>query len=483
MRGILIVLLAVLVLGLGGLGLVRCEGSAPSVEASQSLVIGREPRAIAIGVADEGSGLRDVSVSLLAPAGEKPLAAREFPGGWLRGSGVARESIEVPLDAKSLGLPDGRVALRVVARDWSWRTLLGGGRTVAEIPLSIDTKPPRVSVENTLTYLERGGSGLAVYQVSEDTTRDGVMVGELFFRGHPFPGETAGRHLAFFAIPQDAPSDPPIRVLAEDAAGNRTLVGWGTHFKERRFPDVTLNLSPQFLENKVTELASARGIDATDRIAAFQRVNSTGRSEDEQKIREITSKSAPQKLWDGAFEQLRNSKVTSQFAEKRSYFVEGQQVSQATHYGFDLATTMNSPVTASNSGKVVWADDLGIYGSSVILDHGFDLFTLYGHLSRIDVKPGDEVKKAQNIGLSGSTGLAGGDHLHFATLLGGVYVDPVEWWDPKWVREKVDALLVPANGPASVATEPGSPASVSAPPAGAPPAGAPAAGTPAKPGR
>jgi murein DD-endopeptidase MepM/ murein hydrolase activator NlpD len=466
MRGILVVFLAVIVLGLGGLGLYRCEGSAPSVATSQPLAIGREPKAVAIAVADEGSGLRDVTIAVLTPAGERTVGAREFPGGWLRGSGVASESIEVPLDVKSLGLSEGQTTLRVTARDWSWRALFGGGKTVQDLALTVDTKPPRVSVENSLTYLQRGGAGLAVYQVGDDVTRDGVLVGELFFRGHAFPGDTSGRRLAFFAIPQDAPADPPIRVLAEDAAGNRTAVGWGTHFKERRFPDVSLNLPPRFLEQKVTELASARGIDATDRVAAFQRINSAGRAEDEKKIREITRESAPEKLWDGAFEQLRNSKVTSQFAEKRSYFVDGQQISSATHYGFDLATTMNSPVTASNSGKVVWADDLGIYGGCVILDHGFDLFTLYGHLSRIDVKPGEMVKKAQVLGLSGTTGLAGGDHLHFATLLGGVYVDPVEWWDPKWIREKVDALLVPAPAPAAaVAAERSAPASVASPPA------------------
>src|SRR5690606_13527667 len=113
----------------------------------------------------------------------------------------------------------------------------------------------------------------------------------------------------------------------------------------------------------------------------------------------------------GAFEQLRNSKVTSHFAEKRSYFVEDEKVSQATHYGYDLATTAAAPISASNSGKVVYADDLGIYGGCVIIDHGFDLFTLYGHLSRIDVKPGDLVSKGGVIGLSGATGLAGGDHL------------------------------------------------------------------------
>ncbi len=463
MRIILVVVLAGALLGLGAFTLYRSEGSAPSFESPGELVVGRQPKTVTFAVSDEGSGLRDVTISLVTPAGEQILASRELPGGWLGGSGVGRETIAVPLDARALGLSDGTATVRIVARDWSWRAAFGGGRSAAEFPLTIDTKPPRASVENTLTYLQRGGSGLAVYRVGEGTIRDGVLVGELFFRGHPFPGDATGRRLAFFAIPQDAPPDPPIRVVAEDAAGNRTLVGWGTHFKERRFPDVSLNLGPGFLENKVTELAGSRGIDAADRVAAFQQINSAGRAEDERRIREITNQSAPERLWQGAFEQLRNSKVTSHFAEKRSYFVEGEQVSEATHYGFDLATTMMAPITASNSGRVVFADDLGIYGGCVILDHGFDLFTLYGHLSRIDVGPGDAVEKGQVIGLSGTTGLAGGDHLHFATLLGGVYVDPVEWWDPKWIREKVEALLVPAAGAAAVAAEPASPGSVSAP--------------------
>jgi murein DD-endopeptidase MepM/ murein hydrolase activator NlpD len=67
--------------------------------------------------------------------------------------------------------------------------------------------------------------------------------------------------------------------------------------------------------------------------------------------------------------------------------------------------------------------------------------SLYGHLSRIDVKEGEDVAQGQTLGLSGQTGLAGGDHLHFAILVGDTYVDPVEWWDAKWVQSHVEAQL------------------------------------------
>ena len=84
---------------------------------------------------------------------------------------------------------------------------------------------------------------------------------------------------------------------------------------------------------------------------------------------------------------------------------------------------------ASNDGKVVYAAPLGIYGNCIVVDHGYGLQTIYGHLSRIDVHEGDMVKQGQVMGLSGMTGMAGGDHIHFAMQLDGVQIDPKEWWD------------------------------------------------------
>jgi murein DD-endopeptidase MepM/ murein hydrolase activator NlpD len=81
----------------------------------------------------------------------------------------------------------------------------------------------------------------------------------------------------------------------------------------------------------------------------------------------------------------------------------------------------------------------------VIIDHGLGLQTLYGHLSQIDVKVGDTVSKGQAIGRTGTSGLAGGDHLHFDVLVSGQQVNPIEWWDPSWIKNSVTEKLALAG--------------------------------------
>jgi murein DD-endopeptidase MepM/ murein hydrolase activator NlpD len=116
---------------------------------------------------------------------------------------------------------------------------------------------------------------------------------------------------------------------------------------------------------------------------------------------------------------------------------------------------MNIPVRAGNDGRVVWADYFGIYGNTIVLDHGMGVQSLYGHLSSIDVRAGDTVKKDQVMGRSGMTGLAAGDHLHFSVLVGGHPVNPVEWWDPHWIEDRVMRKLREASAGAGAAATPG----------------------------
>ncbi len=175
-------------------------------------------------------------------------------------------------------------------------------------------------------------------------------------------------------------------------------------------------------------------------------MNSDLRKTNESRIAEVTSKASPSILWKGAFSQLSNSKVEANFADQRTYVYNGQPIDTSYHLGYDLSVTKRYPVEAANAGKVVLAEDLGIYGNTVILDHGLGLFTLYSHLSSIDVKPGDAVQARQVLGKTGETGLAGGDHLHYAVYLHGVAVLPVEWWDGKWINDNVTPKLEGMSG-------------------------------------
>jgi murein DD-endopeptidase MepM/ murein hydrolase activator NlpD len=445
-RGWLGIVVVMLLMGGGGLAWVRAEGSAPEIRGPQSILLGAAERSVALELIDEGSGLRQVAVGLTHARGEAELFAERYPGSWLWGGQTAAQPrrVEVRLDPERLNLADGGAVLSVAVRDWSWRGAFRGNETRLELPVTIDLVPPQIAVESGLTYVRRGGSGAVVYTVSEATASDGVRVGETFFRGFPLGG-TVRRRVALFAVPADAPADPPTRVVAEDAAGNTSGARWPVVVQEAALPIVNVTLTQSFLETKVRALARAEKIRAPHLKDAFRTINTRLRGTNEAQIRALAAESSAERLWDGAFLQLRNSKVTSRFAERRSYFVDGQRISEATHYGFDLASTAAAPITAANAGRVRFASEIGIYGSCVLVDHGLGLTSLYGHLSRIDVAPGDEVEKGQQLGLSGATGLAGGDHLHFAILVGGTYVDPLEWWDARWVQTHVETRLRPSD--------------------------------------
>jgi murein DD-endopeptidase MepM/ murein hydrolase activator NlpD len=441
---VVVVLLALAVVAGGAFLWIRGEGSAPQLTGPEQVDLGRKPRGLEIRAEDAGSGVRSIAAKLRTAEGERELSALQVPGGLLRGGADPREpaTLALELDAKALGLQEGDAFVVVEARDWSLREWLSGNAATLEIPVRVDLRPPRVSVANGITYLRRSGSGAAYYSVTEDAVTDGVEVGDRVYKGFPRKGRAPTERVALFAIARDQTADVPIRVFAEDRAGNRAAAGWSTELKDAVFPEEPIELDriPSILNERVPDLAAVFGWDAEDRVAAFQRINKEGRALNEAQIREIVRASGPERLFEGPFLQMRNSLVTSRFAEHRTYTLKGEQISEAIHYGFDLAVTKGAPVEAANRGRVLFAGELGIYGNCVILDHGLGLTSLYGHLAQIDVEQGQLVEKGARLGRSGHTGLAGGDHLHFAILVGETYVDPVEWWDAKWVREKIDEM-------------------------------------------
>jgi hypothetical protein len=271
-----------------------------------------------------------------------------------------------------------------------------------------------------------------------------VRVGTMTFPS--FPVGDGGARISLFALPWDMPLDTPIAITGQDEAGNTASRGLQSEVRRRRFPRDVIEIKDGLLQAKVPELLPQHPPDKP-LLDGFLLINRDQRKQAEDQKRQISAKTADRALWEGAFVQPPNSKVFSNFAETRTYVYKGKEVDTQVHLGYDVASLKQSPVPAANKGVVVFAGPLTIYGNTVIVDHGLGLQSLYGHLSRIDVKVGDTVEKGQELGRSGTTGLAIGDHIHFETLIGGVSVTPVEWWDLKWIRDRVGKPLKDAGLP------------------------------------
>lgn len=394
-------------------------------------------------VKDLGKGLRTVEILLRQGGEDKVLVEESFPRTWFpwEDSEATRSYefvIEKWLEQKQV--LEGPLQLVVRARDQS--NLLFLSRSSEKIfAFELDTRPPQVSPLSRQHYITQGGSEAILYRVFEEGISSGVRVADHDFVGYPVAPE--GTHIALFALNYDQGTDTPIVLWAEDAAGNRTEIGFWHRIKEVDFRQRRINITDAFISRTAPEILSRSdqlfGEDTL--LESFLAINRDLRKINNARIAEISNSSSPELLWHEPFLQLTNSQVESVFADHRSYYYEGEKVDEQVHLGFDLASLAQSPVEASNAGRVVLADYLGIYGNTLIIDHGWGLFSLYGHLSSIEVAEGQMVTRGQSLGLTGQTGLAGGDHLHFSMLLQGVQVNPIEWWDPKWVQDHLLAKL------------------------------------------
>ncbi len=314
--------------------------------------------------------------------------------------------------------------------------------------LTVRLERPRLTVISTHHYINLGGSEMIVYRVAPDDVESGVSVGGIEYPGYPASGATVDGvtikdpavRVAFFALLYDQDLDVPIHLYARDEAGN----GATAEFEHRTFPKPVRNsrivLTDRFIDRVVPAILAGTTEVAPQGSTIDQYVvlNRDLRKKNAATIASFAAKTSPEMLWRGVvFHSFTNSAVESAFADRRTYVYQGRDVDHEVHLGFDLASVAHAPVLAANRGRVLYAAELGIYGNCVIIDHGMGVQSLYGHLSSLDVKAGDMVEKEQPLGHSGMTGLAGGDHLHFTMLVNGQMVNPVEWWDPHWIQDRI----------------------------------------------
>ncbi|HKF04955.1 MAG TPA: M23 family metallopeptidase [Candidatus Sulfotelmatobacter sp.] len=329
-------------------------------------------------------------------------------------------------------LKDGKARLIVEAS--SNGLLRRTGRRQAQV--TVVSQPPSVSADSDQHYLYLGMADLATFSVSGTWTQAGVRVGDEEFRSWRMPGGQPGM-FSLYAFAWNMPPGTVPVVFASNGTGSDVTSPLVIQFPKREQPKYVthdLQVGDAFLQKVVSEL-DPNG--AGDPVERFVRVNSEMRRSNNQTLSDLRLKTTDRFLWSHPFIRKAHSQAEASFAEVRNYLYHGKKIDQQVHLGYDLAVTQNIGVEASNDGKVVYAAPLGIYGNCIVVDHGYGLQSIYGHLSRIDVHDGDMVKQGQIMGLSGQTGMAGGDHIHFAMQLDGVQIDPKEWWDPHWIKDHI----------------------------------------------
>lgn len=425
----------------------KLEGEKPIIALKDLPAVLPADTGITGSISDMKSGVKKIKIELIKDDKEIMLLEKEYPPANLSGGGYHNIPIAIDLNTKQLGISDGKARITFIAWDHSWRNWWNGNKTYVEKNIIFDTKPPVITVLSGQHYVNIGGSGLLIYQLSEPCAISGVNVGEEFFPGHTGYFENKNIYMAFFAVKSDQGTDTQLYAKAVDVAGNSAKTGFNYRILNKTFKKDTIDVSDSFLNSKLPEFQSAEGWPPNGSIVdKFIFINQTLRVRDNKLILSNGKHTDANIYWEGAFLRLPNSAPMAGYADHRSYAYNGSVIDEADHMGIDLASLANAEVPAANGGKVAYVGDVGIYGNMICIDHGFGLFSIYAHLSQINVSPGNMVSKGEIIGRTGNTGWAGGDHLHFGMFVDHVFVNPVEWWDSAWIKNNITDKIKSVSG-------------------------------------
>ncbi len=421
---------------------IRLEGTPPLVKTVGVSDGIRAAHEISISASDEKSGLRRVLVFLEREDKKIPVLEKVFPSTGFFGKGeIKSETVHLKIEPKKLGLEDGKAVLKIAVRDYSWRSWWHGNKNEIVRDVDIDTRPPRITVLSQQHNISQGGAGLVIYRLSEPCPVNGVRVGDNFF-----PGRSAAKveeiqdenvYLCFIALHYTQGRDTPLVIEVEDRAGNAVKAGFPHYIGNRKFKADVLNISDSFLNEKMPEFDDLLENTDISPLEKFLEVNRKFRVVNTEHFIKLGEQTENILYWKEFFLRMPGTAPQAGFADHREYRYNGQKIDAQVHMGVDLASLAQAQIPAANNGKVVFTGYVGIYGETVMIDHGFGIFSLYSHMSIIDVKPGQTVSRGEIIGRTGTTGMAGGDHLHFGMLVHNTFVNPLEWWDPGWIKNHV----------------------------------------------
>ena len=373
---------------------------------------------------------------------------------------VASGSFEEPVRERELAITlpknpgldtrKGTWTLTILVKDRSLWNMGKGNSASASAKILVDTEAPKVAIISRSPSIVRGGSALVIFRATDPHLKAVyVQVGTKRFQVLPY--RQKGYWATLIAWPFRMEKFQPT-IVAVDEAGNRKRMSipFEKNFKEYKVSRI--GLSDRFLNGKIAEIAleDENASLVRGKLKRFKAVNEGMRLKNEKLIHEKTAKATPVDFgrWRlKAFYPLKSAKRVADFGDERHYYYrdKNRDVSGSWHMGYDLASVRHAPIRSSNPATVVFAGYNGIYGNMPILDHGFGLYTLYGHCSQVLVAEGEHVAAGQVIAKTGKTGLALGDHLHFGMLVQGVEVLPMDWMKQNWIESHINRVMQRAD--------------------------------------
>ena len=338
-------------------------------------------------------------------------------------------------------------SLEVEVVDNSKWNFLEGNSTIENISIKIDTKKPIANVIGNSRYIQRGGSGVVVVKVDDENLKEAYITFNDVQNYRLLPYHKENYYLALVAWPMDIDSFSRVNLVVTDKADNKTITKVPFYIQKKTVKSDKITLSKNFIENVSVNVLEQSFEEVPENLKdIFVYSNVTLRDKNiktmEQAVLDNLDYSTLIDRFDiKAFKRLRGSKTVAQYGERRHYYLDGEKINEAWHLGIDWASVKKAPIRVTNAGKVIFKSYLGLYGNSIIVDHGMGLSTLYAHTSSQTVEVGETVSSNSKIAHTGSTGAVFGDHLHFGVLIQGVEVNPIEWMDRNWIKVRITDVL------------------------------------------
>jgi len=339
---------------------------------------------------------------------------------------------------------DSMLEIEVV--DNSKWNFLEGNKAIKEIAVKIDTKKPVANVISNSRYIQRGGSGVVIVKVKDDNLKDAFISFNDARKFKLTPYYKEDYYVALIAWPMDISTFERINLIVTDKADNKTITKVPFYIQKKNFKNDKIKLSEKFIKNvSASVLEQSFEPIPGDIEDIFIYSNTTLRDKNIKTIEKAVSKNSSIDRVDNfdikAFKRLRGSKTVAGYGDRRHYYLDGEKINEAWHLGIDWASVKKAPIRTTNEGIVIFKNYLGLYGNSIIIDHGMGLSTLYAHTSSQHVEVGEDVSSNTKIASTGSTGAVFGDHLHFGVLVQGVEVNPIEWMDKNWIKVRITDIL------------------------------------------